>query len=209
MPLSAVFGFVYGSCGDSVYCGMDRIAGYPERAHWMNVEGRFNRSANLGSCQPDPPPPSHLDNNIHNHPRHPGDPSSSGTLPLSNDRTIQGADTWDRSPQGHLSPLRNHPVPSSRKRKRMGSPEPSTAGVHRPSSDGTLDGESSQTNKVSSPTVNFTERKKTAYDVWVFTRAIDTSEAILPEQWPDDYDQRLTKRPDSSFVGCKFCTQFG
>jgi len=54
MPLSAVFGFVYGSGGDSVYCGMDRIAGYPERAHWMNVEGRFNRSADLGSCQPDP-----------------------------------------------------------------------------------------------------------------------------------------------------------
>jgi len=59
------------------------------------------------------------------------------------------------------------------------------------------------------PVIHFTERKTTAYDVWLFVRALQTAEEVPQDLWPSDYGKRLSKRPDTSFVGCKFCTHFG
>lgn len=57
--------------------------------------------------------------------------------------------------------------------------------------------------------IGYVGRKNTAYEIWIFTRAIETDENVPAERWPDDYNQYLTKRPDTMFVGCKFCTQLG
>lgn len=59
------------------------------------------------------------------------------------------------------------------------------------------------------PVVKFAGRKGTAFEIWLFARGVDTKEDVVPEQWPNDYDRYLTKRPDTPFVGCKLCTQFG
>ena len=39
--------------------------------------------------------------------------------------------------------------------------------------------------------VKFTERKNSAYDVWVFIWAATMDEVIPPEWWPNDYDKYL------------------
>ena len=57
--------------------------------------------------------------------------------------------------------------------------------------------------------IKFTQRKNTAYDVWAFVRAVETEENMPAEQWPDDYNEYLTKRPDTLLIGCKLCTEFG
>ena len=172
----------------------------------MSLESRFTRASNSGSHQPDPLPPSHFDNNIHDYVRHPNELPFPRPSPLSHDQAIQDI---NGPRQAGLSPfpLPIHlPPASSRKRKRMTSPEPGAARVSRLPPD---DAESDPMNMVPPPVVEFTGRKTTAYDIWPFTRVVHSAEDIPSNQWPDDDDQYLTKRPDSLYVGCKLCTQFG
>lgn len=100
------------------------------------------------------------------------------------------------------------PPVTSRKRKRRRnrtpSPEPAAVGGYGPITE-----EPGRITVVPSPTIKFSERKNTAYDVWAFVRGVEVEGNIPIEQWPNDYDQRLTRRPDTLLIGCKLCTEFG
>ena len=56
--------------------------------------------------------------------------------------------------------------------------------------------------------IKFTERKNTAYDVWVFVRGVEAEENVPIDWWPKNYDQHLTRRPDAPLLGCTLCTEF-
>lgn len=103
----------------------------------------------------------------------------------------------------------NHSLPStSRKRKRTTSLDSAAVGGYGPIS--TSPGEQTEPSTPDlSPVIKFAERKNSAYDIWPFTRAVETDEIIPADHWPDDYGDFLTKRPDATFVGCKLCTEFG
>ena len=60
-----------------------------------------------------------------------------------------------------------------------------------------------------SSVIKFTQWRGATYDIWAFVRGVAVEDDVLAEQWPDDYDGHLTRRPNAPFVGCKFCTQFG
>lgn len=106
------------------------------------------------------------------------------------------------------APSPSHPLPPvTRKRRRTTRTSPATVGGCGPipASPG------GQTERSTSPdpTITFPERKNPAYEIWVFIRALETDDVVPTEQWPEDYDNHLINRPDSAFVGCKLCTQFG
>jgi len=109
-----------------------------------------------------------------------------------------------------LPSLSDRPLPAaSRKRTRTISPEPAVTGGYGPISDGGFDGGADRTKLVSPHAVKLAGRKNTAHDIWAFVRAVETNETIPQEDWPNDYNRYLVKRPSSSFIGCKLCTQFG
>ena len=150
-----------------------------ERAHKMNTENRLS------------------------HPIHPGFASSNFPSPP---QPLRGPGSIGRL----LPSLPDCPLPVvSHKRRRTTSPEPAAMGGYGPILGGDPDDETGQVVTDPSPAVKFTGRKNAAYDIWAFTRAVNTNEDILPGQWPNDYDQHLAGRPDSLFVGCKLCSQFG
>lgn len=93
----------------------------------------------------------------------------------------------------------------------MASPEPAAVGSYGPIPDVSLGGKADQVPVINPgfAAVKLAGRKNTAYDIWVFVRAVTTNQDLPREQWPDDYDQHLVGRPDSPFIGCKLCTQFG
>jgi len=190
----------------------------------MNTGSWLNYPAGSGSSSSSHPFPSHVDDDVHDRARHPKDLSFLGPLPLSHDQAIQDFSVWNCSTQGSFpsQPLRgpgqagfsssslpDHPLPAaSHKRKRTTSPEPPTMSGCRPRTGG-LVGESDRMTMDPPPAIKFTERKNSAYDIWVFVRALMTDKDLPPELWPNDCNRHLTKRPDTSFVGCKLCTQFG
>lgn len=149
----------------------------------------------------------------------PRDPPVLGSLPHSCDQADQDFNGWDRSTQVHFPPqslrgpehtgpssssLPDPPLtPISRKRKRTNSVDLAATDGSRP----TPSSPDEQTEP--SPAIKFAERRNVAYEIWAFVRAAETDEDISAEQWPDDYDVHLTKRPDATFVVCKFCTEFG
>ena len=94
-----------------------------------------------------------------------------------------------------------HHPPGSRKRKRNSCCKSVTA-----TPGGSPDRESVQE---TSPVIRFTGRKGTAYDIWVFIRAVGTDKDVATERWPNDYDHHWIERPDTPFIGCKLCSQFG
>ena len=100
------------------------------------------------------------------------------------------------------------PLPELGKGKRAASPDPAEVGGFGPTL-GSPDEQTDQSTPDPPPAVGYAGRKNTAYEIWVFTRAVETDENVPAEHWPDDYSQYLTKRPDTMFVGCKLCTQFG
>ena len=106
------------------------------------------------------------------------------------------------------SPSNPPPPPVSRKRKRAPPPDPAVV-----ESCGPILSDPGEETDQSTPdpphTTKFTTRKNSACEIWAFTRAVKTAEDIPTEQWPSDYDSHLSTRPKSSFVGCKFCSQFG
>jgi len=111
-----------------------------------------------------------------------------------------------------LQPVRSHPLPTtSRKRQRTASPEPAATGGYGPIPNVGLGGEADRVPAINPgfAAVKFARRKNSAYEIWIFVRAVMTDQYVPPEQWPNDYDQHLVKRPDSPFIGCKLCTQFG
>ena len=109
-----------------------------------------------------------------------------------------------------IPPAPHHHLPAApSKRKRIASPEPATVGGYGPISDGKSDQEADRMAVDPSPTVKFGGRKGTAHDIWAFVRAIESNEPVPFEQWPDDYNEHLSKKPKTTYVGCKFCTQFG
>jgi len=159
------------------------------------------------------------------HPAHyPNGLSFLGPLPPSCDQAIQDFNTWNRSAQGCYpsqplqgpgnagppspSPLDRPPPPVSRKRKRAIPADSAAVGGYGPIP-GSPDVQTERSTPEPTPAIKFTERKNSAYEIWAFTRAIRTDEVVPAEQWLDDYGDHLTSRPDSTFVGCKFCTQFG
>ena len=58
-------------------------------------------------------------------------------------------------------------------------------------------------------TVKFSRWKNVAHDVWPFIRAIEKKEEVPSNLWPDDYNNHLTEKPKTDYIGCKFCTEFG
>jgi len=109
-----------------------------------------------------------------------------------------------------LPSLPDHPPPvASHKRKQAVSPEPAATGSYGPMSDGGLARGVGQITMAGPPAVKLVGRKNTAHDIWKFVRAVGINEDVQQEEWPDDYDKFLSNRPDSPFIGCKLCTQFG
>ena len=108
----------------------------------------------------------------------------------------------------HCAGPSDHPPPLKRKHKRAASPEPAEVGGYGP-----IPGSPSERTERSTPdpppAIGYTGRKNTAYNIWMFTRAVETNKEVAANDWPDDYGDHLTKRPGTTFVGCKFCTQFG
>ncbi|KAF9646288.1 hypothetical protein BDM02DRAFT_3271066, partial [Thelephora ganbajun] len=163
-------------------------------------------------------------NIAHPHPYPPRDLSFLGPLPSSCDQAIQDLNPWNRSAQdcfpsqllqgpGQVgpspsSPPDRPPPPVSHKRKRTTSSDSAAEGGYGPIPD-SLDQQTDGSTLDSSPAIKFTGRKSTAYEIWAFTRAVKTDEVVPAKQWLDDYNDHLTRRPDTLFVGCKFCTQFG
>jgi len=188
----------------------------------MNSENRFNHSVSSGSSPSHPPLPSHIDNDVRDHTRHPKDLSFLGPLPLSHNQAIHNFGVWNCSAQGGLSsqPLQgpgqasplppslpDRPLPvASHKCKQAISPEPAAVGGYGPISGSQ---ESDGVTMDLLPTIKFTGQKNSTYDIWLFIRALRTDEDLPPELWPNDYNQHLTERPDAPFVGCKLCTEFG
>jgi hypothetical protein len=168
--------------------------------------------------------PSQNDRNVNGIDGHAYDPSSLSFVesfrPSDNQRS-QSFSTWMRSPQDCFPslalqdpgppspPIPNHNPPlTSQKRKQTTSLNPAAVGGYGPIP-GSQYELSDRSTPDPSPVIQFTRRKNSAYDVWVFTRAVATNVVVPAEQWPDDYDDYLTKRPGTEFVGCKLCTQFG
>lgn len=187
----------------------------------MNTESQFHHYISLESPSP---PHYHFNNNGYHHTYPPNDPSFLGPLHPLHDQAIHNFNAWNRSTrgcfpsqllQGPGQTSAPPPSPSGRplstascKRKRATSPGPAVVGGYGPIPGG-LDEESEQSTPGPPPAIKFTERKNSAYDVWAFLRAIEADEVIPDDQWPDDYNRHLVRRPKSQFVSCKLCSQFG
>jgi len=189
-----------------------------------NAGSWFYRYAD--SEYPSSHPPSQANGNINDTYRHPNDLPFLGQLPQLSDQAVHGFSDWNSSMAGlypsqllqgpgqagpsSLSQGPCLPLPSiPRKCKRTTSPDPAAVGGYGPipgSPDERTDQESTPD---PGPAIKFTERKNSAYDIWAFAWAVKTDENIPTEQWLDDYGNHLTRRPDTMFIGCKFCTQFG
>ena len=162
-------------------------------------------------------------NDIHHRAEHPWDLSPFGSLPPSHNQ-VQEFNVWNQSAHGRFPPLAlrgpghagppspapQDPAPphTSRKRKRTTPLDSATVGGYRP-----IPGSPDDRTEPSTPgpisTIEFTGRKNSAYEIWAFARPAETDEMVPADQWPDDYDEHLQKRPDAMFIGCKLCTQFG
>jgi hypothetical protein len=94
-----------------------------------------------------------------------------------------------------------------RKRKQGASPVGAAVGGYRPILGG-LDDERGRSDPEPGSSL-LVQRKNGAYDIWAFVRAVNTDEELPSDEWPNDYDQHLTCRPETEFIGCKLCTQFG
>lgn len=177
-----------------------------------------------GSSSAQFPFPYNNTSNAHHNVYHPAGLSFLGSIPPSFEQGVQSFNAWMHSPGGCFpsQPLRGpgEPGPSSsiipdsptvpNKRKRTLSPERAAVGGYGPIPGDPHEEPSRRTpDQDPSPEIEFNERKNSAYDVWAFARGLLTNETIPADQWPRDYNQHLTKRPDESFLGCKFCTEFG
>ena len=112
----------------------------------------------------------------------------------------------DKCPLAPSASLPDCPLPVTlHKCKRVSSPEPAAAGGYGPISGSQ---ESYGVTMDLLPTIKFTGRKNSAYDIWLFIRALRTDEDLPPELWPNDYNQHLTEQSDAPFVGCELCTEF-
>ena len=189
-------------------------------------ENQFRR--HFGTEEHLPRPPLRIQtndtNNVYHHTNHPSGFPFSAPLPPMRTQAAQEFNVWntqDRSPPqplqgpGHIGPppppLPDRPPPSTvpHKRKRVRTINTAAVGGYGPILDG-LDGERTEPSTPdSSPTIKFVERKNSAYEIWAFTRAAETGEDVPAVDWPDDYGNHLTKRPDATFISCKFCTEFG
>ena len=146
--------------------------------------------------------------------------------PPSHEKPIEDFNAQNRPAQGHFpsqslqgpghfgppSPPLPNPPTTTLKRKRTVSPEHAAAGgsgLTAISDSSDEEPDQLTADRDSSPTIKLTERKNTAYDIWAFTRPVETNEDITADRWPDDYNHHLTKRPETPFIGCKLCTQFG
>ena len=111
---------------------------------------------------------------------------------------------------GFLPPPPCDPPTAPHKRKRETSPEYPAVGGYGPILHG-LDNEPNPLtpDRDPSPKIKRTKRKTSAYDIWAFIRPVETDEDIQIDRFPNDYDEHLETRPDTPFIGCKFCTQFG
>lgn len=108
-----------------------------------------------------------------------------------------------------LIPSHDLPPPAAlhkRRRKCKQTPSPDRAAV---GGYGPINKSSEQVTVCPSSTVKLTERRNATYDVWAFVRSVETKDDTPIEWWPDDYDEHLTRRLDTPFIGCKFCTRFG
>jgi hypothetical protein len=155
----------------------------------------------------------------------PKDPTSLGPLPPSHTQPLQDSNLWNRSAHGLFSsqplrgpghagpsstPLPDHLLPSiSRKRKRTTSLDSAAIGGYGPIPLSSQDVQTEPSTPDLSPEIKFAERKNSAYEIWAFIRPVETAKVVPADQWPDDYRDHLTKRPDAMFIGCKLCTQFG
>ena len=135
------------------------------------------------------------------------------------DQAIHDSDAWNPSthprfppwsPQGPGQATSSshsiyNPPAASNERKRTTSPDHDIGGGYEPTPSGSHEGQTRPTSDRSpSPTIDFTERRDSAYDIWAFTRAVDTNQIVPSNQW-----LHLNKRPQTQFIGCKFCTEFG
>lgn len=147
-----------------------------------------------------------------------------GVSPPSHDEALQEPAAWNRSDlpsevpspalrgpggtEGPLAPYHSPPPPVAPRKRKRGqehtSPDSTAVGGYGPTTEDSMQGVAGP----SSPT-KFVKRRNAANDVWTFVRGVGTEDGVSIEQWPDDYDEHLARRPDTPFVGCKFCTQFG
>ena len=160
-------------------------------------------------------------NNINNvycctyHPEH----SFMGLLPPLSDQVTHNFDTWNCSAQGcfplqtlrgpgHAGPFSHNHPPNLHKCKHAASPDPAEVGSYGP-----IPGSPSEwTERLTPdppPAIGYTGQKNTAHDIWMFTQAAETNNEVAANDWLDDYSDHLTKQLGTTFIGCKFCTQFG
>ena len=111
-------------------------------------------------------------------------------------------------PPANCTPPDPLPPPISRKRKRTTSSDSAAAGGYGP-----IPGSPSEQTERSTPdpppVFKSTGRKGSACEIWAFTRAVQTNEDVPAAEWPNDYNTYLDTRPDTAWVGCKICTEFG
>lgn len=111
---------------------------------------------------------------------------------------------------GFLPPPPCDPPIAPHERGRANSPAYPAVGGYGPILNGLDEGPNSLTpDRDLSPRIKRTKRATSAYDIWAFIRPVETDEDVPIDLFPNDYDEHLESRPDTPFIGCKFCTQFG
>ena len=192
----------------------------------MDAENQPHRYVGPDDPSSHPPLQTWTDdsNNIYDHAHCTNNHSFLGLLPPSCSQAVHDFNEWNCSTQGCF-PLQSLQAPAQagpsslpdpgppllsipQKRKRTTSVDSATAGGCGQVPGG-LDVRTEPSTPEPSPEIKFNERKNSAYEIWAFTRPVNTDEVVPTQQWPDDYNDHLTKRPDATFVGCKLCTQFG
>lgn len=169
-------------------------------------------------------PPHRLDDSVPYRTYPPRDLSFIGPLPSSREGAIRDFNAWNRSTEGCFPsqslrgpgetgpplPSLLNPATTTHKRKRATSPDNAAVGGYgpMPSSPGEKRNQSAPDPNLSH-TTDYTGPQNIAYEIWAFVRPADSDEKLQVHQWPNDYDQHLNRRPDSLFVSCKLCTQFG
>ena len=189
----------------------------------MNAASQFHHSVDSDSPLSHPHFQYDIDGVYGRRAYDPSNLSFLGPLPSSHDQAMRDFNAWNRSAQGSFpsQPLQGSglgdppppPPPSytlastSHKRKRATSPDPASVDGHQsmPSTDEEPDHPTTRPSRA----IKFTGRKNSAYEIWVFTRALKTNKIIPADQWPNDYDDFLVKQPRTVFIGCKFCSEFG
>lgn len=60
-----------------------------------------------------------------------------------------------------------------------------------------------------SPPPSASNTNHTTRDIWPFARPLLSSDVPPADQWPTSMEPYLVRKPKTSWIGCKLCSQFG